>query len=334
EATITATTICYDRNWNRIGVTIAGSAIGNYGSSLKYLFYPIDIALDNFSNIYISDSGNNRIVKWSQNSLEGQLIIGNINGAAGNLPNQLNYPTGIYLDKINQNLYVVDSGNYRIQKFSLNTTEIPPFNGITILDQNSVFNAINSSGSSFSTVYYDNMNNNLYVTDTGNGQILLFKNDSTIRVVAGGKEGNTKLYYPFGFYVDRNLTIYIADRGNDRIVKWLKNANEGIVIAGDNGKGSNPDQLFAPTDVYVDETDDDTIYIADSNNNRIQQWLSNATDGRTIAGNEHGTAVWYSTGFRWPYKIKFDQQYSLYVTDYQNHRIQKFNLIQNGYGCH
>ncbi|CAF1170105.1 unnamed protein product, partial [Didymodactylos carnosus] len=266
----------------------------------------------------------------------GQLIVGD-NILGGNLPNQLNNPNGIYLDEINQHLYVCDSSNYRIQKYSLIQTSLP-LNGTTIIDVSA-----NKSAYQYGycqSVYYDRQNNDLYVLDISNSRVLLYRNGTTDNPlqIAGGNNGAgetlSDLYNPVGFYVDQNLTVYIADKYNHRIVKWIKNSQQGILVAGGTGQGSLKNQLNYPGGVYVDETDGGTIYIADSYNQRIQQWLVNSTEGRTIAGSENGTAGMYLNQFNVPAKIKFDKDFNLYVIDANNVRILKFNLLHNGYGCH
>jgi len=74
------------------------------------LFYmPSDIAFDKDGNIYVLDSGNHRIQKFSQ---DGQYLatIGN----AGEGPGEFQYPFSFDIDKEGY-LYVSDSGNQRIQ---------------------------------------------------------------------------------------------------------------------------------------------------------------------------------------------------------------------------
>ncbi|CAF5180672.1 unnamed protein product, partial [Rotaria sp. Silwood1] len=61
--------------------------------------------------------------------------------------------------------------------------------------------------------------------------------------------------------------------------KWSQN---GIPVAGGNGKGSETNQLYWPYGLYVD--DDQTIYIADCYNHRIVEWKSGATNGNVVAG--------------------------------------------------
>ncbi|CAF4876256.1 unnamed protein product, partial [Rotaria socialis] len=61
--------------------------------------------VDDQYNIYISESSNNRITKWSRsNSTSGALVAGG-NGA-GNTGDKLSNPWGIYVT--NQSTYIAD----------------------------------------------------------------------------------------------------------------------------------------------------------------------------------------------------------------------------------
>ena len=61
--------------------------------------------------LYVADSGNHRVMKWVKGAKEGQTIVGR-NGRG----NQLEYLTDLSFDGQN-NLYIVDKNNHRIQKF-------------------------------------------------------------------------------------------------------------------------------------------------------------------------------------------------------------------------
>ena len=49
-------------------------------------------------------------------------------------------------------------------------------------------------------------------------------------------------------------------------------AREGTLVCGGKGQGSDLDQLDVPRGIYV--TEDRTVYVADSSNNRVMKWRS------------------------------------------------------------
>lgn len=77
-----------------------------------YFCWPESVAIDGDGNVYVADSNNDRIQKFSST---GAFIAKW--GSAGNGDGQFNDPTGISIDG-NWNVYVADSGNNRIQKFT------------------------------------------------------------------------------------------------------------------------------------------------------------------------------------------------------------------------
>ncbi len=78
----------------------------------------------------------------------------------------------------------------------------------------------------------------------------------------------------FGFFLEL-ISIPI----NNNNAKWIQ---DGITVAGGNGKGSDLNQLSNPSGVYVD--DDQSVYVADFYNHRIVEWKRGATVGQVVAG--------------------------------------------------
>jgi sugar lactone lactonase YvrE len=71
------------------------------------------------SNVYVADSGNHRIMRWSKGSTEGQIILGG-NGK-GHKSNQFSGVDGLSFDR-QGNIYVVDWDNHRVQKFEIDSS--------------------------------------------------------------------------------------------------------------------------------------------------------------------------------------------------------------------
>ncbi|GAB3499066.1 hypothetical protein GCM10027341_21570 [Spirosoma knui] len=126
-------------------------------------------------------------------------------------------------------------------------------------------------------------------------------------------------------YVDGSGYLYVAEMNNHRIQKFPPNstsATNGTTVAGGNGSGNAANRLARPSAVYVDGSGN--IYVADTDNRRIQKFPPNstsATNGTTVAGgNGYGTNANQLTT---PTGIYVGGG-NLYVADQANHRIQKF----------
>ncbi|CAF4780376.1 unnamed protein product, partial [Rotaria socialis] len=65
---------------------------------------------------------------------------------------------------------------------------------------------------------------------------------------------------------------------------WKQN---GVTIAGGNGRGDATNRLSYPLGLFVD--DDQTVVIADYRNHRIMQWKNgDTTNGQVVAGGNGG----------------------------------------------
>ncbi|CAF1271800.1 unnamed protein product [Adineta steineri] len=103
------------------GVVLAG-VTGVSGNDSLHLYNPQYITLDETQGLfYVADTFNNRIVRYSLNSSVGTVVAGG-NGA-GQGRNQLNLPSGIYLAKSINALYIADTVNNRIVRWYLGDSE-------------------------------------------------------------------------------------------------------------------------------------------------------------------------------------------------------------------
>ena len=98
--------------------TTAIIVCGSYGSASDQFDHPQGLFVDHLHNIYVADEGNDRIVRWSEGSKEGIIVVGG-NGE-GEQANQFNIVRSLSFDR-QGNLYVADRNNHRIQKFLLDS---------------------------------------------------------------------------------------------------------------------------------------------------------------------------------------------------------------------
>jgi serine/threonine-protein kinase len=88
------------------------ATFGTLGSGRDQFRFPNGIALDEQGDIYVADTGNNRIVVLSPS---GEWLFAV--GTRGSHPGQFNAPTGIAVDG-HGNVYVADTNNNWVQKFA------------------------------------------------------------------------------------------------------------------------------------------------------------------------------------------------------------------------
>ncbi|CAF4976954.1 unnamed protein product, partial [Rotaria magnacalcarata] len=75
------------------------------GRRLQQLSHPTYIFVDKDQSVYVSDSWNDRVIKWSKDTKEGVIVAGG--RGQGSNRTQLNNPTGIVVDRLGT-VYVAD----------------------------------------------------------------------------------------------------------------------------------------------------------------------------------------------------------------------------------
>ena len=102
--------------------------LGHEGKGLGEFSTPHSIAFDSVGNMYVTDSANDRVQKFTSN---GTFITKW--GSHGTAVGQFLGPEGIGVDS-QGNVYVADTGNSRIQKFTSNGTVITKWGSLGTAD--------------------------------------------------------------------------------------------------------------------------------------------------------------------------------------------------------
>jgi len=165
---------------------------------------------------------------------------------------------------------------------------------------------------------------NLYCSMYSNHRVDKKWLNGTTTIVAGtGVPGSQSdlLRSPHGIFVDINLDLYVVDRDNNRIQLFRLNQRNGITAAG-KGSAKLTIDLNQPTGVVLDG--DQYIFIVDCYNYRI---IGSDENGfRCIFGcsGEKGST---NDKLSYPITMSFDSYGNIYVTDRDNHRVQK--IVKN-----
>jgi hypothetical protein len=259
------------------GFTVAGG--NGEGSAADQLFNASGVVVDVAGNVYVADTNNNRVQKWLPGATVGLTVAGG-NGQGG-AANQLSNPGGIFVDH-KGDVYVADGNNGRVQEWAPGATS-----GVTVAGGNGCCAGTNQL-SGPAGVFVDTAGD-IYVADSGNNRVQEWVKGATLGVTVAGGHGPgsaaNQLSDPQGVSVDGAGNVYVADDGNSRVQEWVPGATAGVTVAGGHGIGVAANQLnFAglPGQLYVNGAGD--IYVADTNNDRVQEWGPGATSGLTVAG--------------------------------------------------
>ena len=168
---------------------------------------------------------------------------------------------------------------------------------------------------------FDNNNKILYAVDRDGNRIQVFDKNGTF-LFTFGQKGNAdgQFLVPYGLDVDRAGNVWVADRGNQRVQKFDSQGNFILKFGNKDGHPSSaPGKFDNPRHVEVDKQLK-YVYIADSKNNRIQQFDTKGNFVKVIGGS--GTQ---KGQFNLPTTIEMDSKGNFYVNERGNERVQKFD---------
>ena len=221
---------------NGIISTVAGNGTWGYSgdggaAANAELAGPFGVAVDAFGNLYIGDTGNNRIRKVGTNGIITS-VPGAFSGDGGGGTNGiLYYPFGVAVDA-SGNVFFADGNKERIRKLGTNGIITTVAGGGVGGDGGP---AINASLAGTYGVTVDGLGN-LFIATAGN--IRKVGTNGIITTVAGGGGGgdggaatNASLAVPYGVAVDGNGNVFIADYQNSNIRKVIA---QGPMLALDN----------------------------------------------------------------------------------------------------
>ncbi len=266
---------------------------------------PGGLAIDAAGNVYVADSGNNRIRKidtgGNVTTVAGNGVAGDTDGTGGPSGSaQFAWPTGIAADGAG-NLFVADTGNNRIRKID------PEGNVTTFAGNGSAGFADGSGGRSGSAELRWpggvalGAAGDLFVADQDNYRLRRIDPSGDVTTVAGGPapgfvDGSSsvaRFYGPRAVALAASGTIVVADEENDAI-REVDATGTVTTLAGDGaagyfdgqGGGSGAIEFDAPQGIAVDGYG--KIYVADTGNDRLRSIDPNAGQVATLAGD--GTA--------------------------------------------
>ena len=185
-------------------------------------------------------------------------------GQKGDNDGEFDMPRGVAVDD-EDNIYVVDKLNSRIQKFTPSGEVLLASvgkKGHGVLE----FDWPKGIGIHPQT-------KNVYVTEANNHRVQILKPDLTFlrKISAVDKEGKPRMgagdgefNLPLGVAFDKAGRVYITDGPNDRIQVFTEN---GEFIAQFGGRGKGDGQLGFPGAVCIDKND--ILYVTEVDNHRV-----------------------------------------------------------------
>jgi hypothetical protein len=265
------------------------SQFGSLGSGAGMLKAPQGIAMDPSGFIGVADTNNNRLVRFTTAGTFVAAIGKDVNkskveaggteaqrnlctassgdvcqaGVAGSATGQLSAPSSLAFSA-GGNIYVVDTGNNRVQKL---TTE----GGYLAKFGSSGSGAAQLSSPHGIGVDY---NGAIWVGDTGNHRVQVWSSTFAYNGQIGAYgTGNGQLREPWAVVPLPTGDALVLDANNNRIQQFHWN---GSFVRAFGSTGSASNQLSAPRGMAVSA--DGTVHVADMFNSRVTEWKHGVFD--------------------------------------------------------
>ena len=213
-------------------------------------------------NTYVNNEEKKRIDQWTINSNRSEISVD-----AGESC------SGIFIDT-NDTLYCSQKNKDRVMKRPLKTGGDSWDIVVKSTDRIIMGVTISKSIDNPHGLFVDD-NFDLYVADSGNNRIQLFKsgkNEGTPVISKTTLSERTAIQYPTSIILDADKNLYIADTMNNRIVFVSANRNILRCLIGCTGiSGPTADPLKNPVGISFDTNGN--LFVSDTGNHRVQKFI-------------------------------------------------------------
>ncbi|MDQ3225402.1 MAG: hypothetical protein M3Q50_02060 [Chloroflexota bacterium] len=274
---------------------------------------PYALSIDPAGNLWVADSDKGRfqifapdgtfIETWgAPGNDEGQFIFSDPTGRDS-------YGFGDAAFDAGGNLYVVDPGNYRVQKFAPDRRFLLSWGDEGVGDGQFLVAtaiAVDAAGT-------------VYISDERRADVQMFDGQGTFLGAFGGlgiEEGQFIL--PEGMAIDPRGMIWVVDRGNSRLQQFTSTGELRAIVG---RSGYDDGEFSVPQDVAIDGGG--RLYVIERDGDRLQVLTP---DGRMLAvagGPTDGDPT--TDDFNSPLGVAVDAAGTVYVSD--SNSVQAFRLL-------
>lgn len=272
-------------------------SFGTFGHELGQFSSPKSIYLSSDLDLYVCDTKNSRVQVFNSNEELIKVITAT----------EMNSPCSISIDKQTNNVYVLDSEDFKIRVFDIEGKEISRFGG----QGDSPWKFKGASSITISG------NNKIYITDTVDSKIKVFNLQGQY-LTSFGKQGEGIGEYKSPYVIASfDEYLYILDHAQPRI-HVIDRAGIPQLMFG--SRGAEKGKFTVPKGLAVDEAG--RVYVSENLTHRVQ--IFDRTGRFLYSFGKKGSKEGY---FNDPESISISPQNKIYVLDRGNNRVQVFRYL-------
>ena len=280
----------------RIKLSIGAKQWGGDDDGLFAL--PYGLAFDIHRGLlFVADTNNHRVQVFSYIGDGGGSLVSKFGGERGDQPGQFKNPWGIAIDHDHDRILIADSGNGRVDSWSLSDHKF--------------LSCIGKQGSGDLEFYYpqgiaiDKHHHRIIITDSCNNRLVFLSSIDLSFLFSVGKHGSQpgEFNRPSSVAIDHDRhRIIVSDCSNHRV--QVLSLIDGSFLSLFGSNGGQPGQFSNPGGVCIDNQG--RIIVADTFNNRLQSFtheghhISSFECRRDFPGaaafDEHRGLIAFSTG--------------------------------------
>jgi len=290
----------------RIKLSIGTKEAGNADGQFRY---PVDLAFDHHRDLLlVVDCCNHRVQLFSCNDDDGWSFVSKFGGQYGDQPGQLKSPWGLAIDHDHDRILIVDTGNHRVQSWSLS--------------EQSFLSCIGQEGSGDlefcvpRRIAIDNHHRRIIIVDSFNYRLVFLSSIDLSFLFSVGKRGSQPGEFndPKGVAIDDDRhRIIVADTLNARV--QVLSSIDGSFLFEFGEEGDQPGQ-FKRSLQGVCIANQGRIIVADTANRRLQSFTH---EGHHISSFDCGIAR--------PSAVAFDEHRGL-IAFTANNRVHVIGANQ------
>ena len=282
-------------------------AWGGSGSGDGNLENPRGVAVNDFGEIYVADTANDRIVQYDA---DGRFLTSFGTNLVAGVP--LDNPWDVAVDA-NEFVWVADTGNHRIVRYGRSGGA-----GFPVGSRG----AGNLRFQSPKGIDVDT-GNDVWVADSGNDKIKVYEFDGTFQFKFGSTgSANGQFDDPRDVAIGLEGLAYVADTGNDRVQVF---SAIGAFDTSFGGTGSASRRFESPQGVWIggNQPPSDSVFVADTGNDRVTVW--DIVGGVPTFERKFGGTGSLNRQMEAPRNVVLGDDERRYVVDTANDRLQVFD---------